>query len=444
MALFNNFKMIQGAAFAVLLGVPLLNTGCPAAEQITGALCCKDFAAGADMSTASFGLEGDAAVKFRAFAQASGDLAAVSAGISTDIEGACQAMALDFGADPNDPMVKDKSGPDAVTAWCTLAAGKISASADLKAAGTLTIVASPPQCTVEASFQAKCEGGCKADVMCTEPDISARCDPGQLSGSCSAECKGTCEGSASAAAACEGSCDAKCEGSCEAMGGVAVDCTGSCSGACNGMCEGSAGTMMMSTGHCDGTCHGKCDAKCEVSAQAPAVKCTGKCTGKCQGSCKFAAMAKLKCDASCKGGCSVAYTAPKCEAKLTPPMCKGDAKCQANCNASGSARAECKPPSVQIAFTGDISANIKAQAQLKSLEVNLPKVILALKTRLTDLQASAEGTLQYSGELAVNAGAYAKAAGCITNIGTSLQATVSNMKASFDGCTAINGAIKFM
>ncbi len=443
----------KGIMVMALTGVAMVPAlmGCPSAvNDVTGSVCCTDFKAGTDMSTATFNLDGNAAGTFRAFAQAAGDLAATSASIENDIQGACQALALDFGADPKDPGVQNVTGTNAVTAWCHLAAVKIAAataaSGDLAAAGTLTVTFSPPQCAVEANFQAKCEGSCQVDASCTEPDVTARCDPGQLSGECSASCTGTCEGSVSAAASCEGSCDASCQGSCEAQGGVSVSCTGTCSGNCSGTCDAAAGTNTNNTGHCDGTCKGKCDAKCEVAASAPAVKCEGKCTGKCTGSCKFAANANLKCDASCKGGCSVAYTAPRCEAKLTPPKCQGDANCQANCNASASARAECTSPSAQIAFSGDISGNVRAQAEIHSLETNLPTLALAFTTRLPGLEAQGKAVFDYSGTLVTSAGVYAKAAGCIPVIASSLSASLDpqsgSLAASFSAVTEINGAIK--
>jgi hypothetical protein len=444
MTVFTRLK--SGVMVAVALAIPILSNGCGDDNPLSPSnLCCTDFKVGADLTGVDFGVDASIKGSFGAFAQAAGDLSAVAAASLTDVTAACRAIAIDTGADPNDASVKDKTGADAAKGWCNLATAQIKAQLTGKfaAAGQLSIQVSPPRCEIEASFQAKCEGGCKADVSCTEPEISARCDPGQLSVQCSGSCTGSCEGSVSAAASCEGQCDASCEGSCEATGGVAVDCTGSCSGACTGTCEGAAGTTN-STGHCDGTCKGKCDAKCEVSANAPAVKCEGKCTGKCTGSCKFAADAKLKCDASCKGGCTGTATAPKCEADLKPPVCKGDVDCQANCKASGSARANCHPPEIQIAASGKLDASVQAEFDLfiNTLQLNLPKLLLVFKSRGEAFVANIEAMGKAGGTIVADPGKLGvKGAACSGAIVSAAADALANMKVSVEASANVAGAV---
>jgi hypothetical protein len=443
MTVFNRLK--SGVLVAAAITIPVLANGCSAANDLQNAACCTDFKVGADMTGVDFKVDASIKGQFTSLAQASGDLSAVAAASLTDVTAACKAIATDLGAKADDPSTTGKGGADLATQWCTLAVAQIKANAGFTAATSggakLQLQISPPECHVEASFQASCEGSCKADVSCTEPDLTARCDPGQLSGQCSASCTGTCEGSVNAAASCEGSCDASCEGSCEAQGGVAVDCTGTCSGNCNGSCEGAAGTTQT-TAHCDGTCKGKCDAKCEVAANAPTVKCAGKCTGKCTGGCKFAADAKIKCDASCKGGCSVAVTAPKCDVDLKPPTCKGDASCQANCKASGQARASCTPPSVKLAASASVTFNADAQASfdilVNTLEVNLPKLVLVFKARgdafVTDLKAVADAGVSLSADPGKLSG---KATACIVPIAAAASTALTNMQASLSASGSV-------
>jgi hypothetical protein len=84
-------------------------------------------------------------------------------------------------------------------------------------------------------------------------------------------------------------------------------------------------------------------------------------------------------EVNCKGGCAGAYTAPKCETELTPPVCTGDTNCQASCSARASANAQCTPPTVTLFANVDATGDV---AKLKAtVEANLPKILLAAKTK---------------------------------------------------------------
>src|SRR5262245_59157762 len=91
------------ALFVAGLAAPLLLTAYGEDGLVpdpTGDLCCKDFVVGADMSGVDFGLEGEVAGEFSAFAQAGGDLSAVATGALDDVAIACENIARDLGADP--------------------------------------------------------------------------------------------------------------------------------------------------------------------------------------------------------------------------------------------------------------------------------------------------------------------------------------------------------
>ena len=229
---------------------------------------------------------------------------------------------------------------DNVQAACDMATAKIKA----EFSAGVSVVYVPGKCEVEAEAQLSCEASCKSDVMCTEPDISVRCEPGKLSVECSGECTGTlsCEGSASVAVKCEGACNGS--------------CSGTCGGTCNGECEGTC-SVKDSDGKCAGTCSGTCKGACSA-----------KCTGTCSGSCTYDANASVKCDAKarCEGMCSVAGTAPRCDGEITPPKCSGNASCQGSCEGKAKFNAKCTPPTVTVTgfadadFTTTLTDNLPA------------------------------------------------------------------------------------
>ena len=136
---------------------------------------------------------------------------------------ACKNIAVAGGqtvtisAQPTDQEVKD-----------ACAAAQTAINAEFSAAGTVTLSVQGGECRVNASAQVSCEGGCKVDASCTEPELSVRCTGGELSVKCEGTCSGTatCEGSATVQAECEGTCQATCEGTCSGT------CVGDCSGTC--------------------------------------------------------------------------------------------------------------------------------------------------------------------------------------------------------------------
>src|SRR5690606_27194133 len=258
------------------------------------------FEVGADLSGVDFGLEGTAAVNFKAFAQAMADLSAVGAATLADIEVACLNLATDLGASKDDIAAANaKGGTDKVKELCTLATaqieGKFGAHGALSAHGELWVDFEPPGCSASVSATADCSAQCEVSAGC-ECDIEAnppKCEGGKLEVSCEGSCEVTAE---SPRISCEGSCQGSCEGSCTADVGASVKCDGKCDGTCT------AGAGADETGiQADGSCKGQCEGTCEIRAGAD-IQGEGTCQGTCDATCEAApGSASAKCSGSCSG-----------------------------------------------------------------------------------------------------------------------------------------------
>ncbi|MFS8065238.1 MAG: hypothetical protein ACMG6S_02580 [Byssovorax sp.] len=393
----NNMKwrLVAAPLAMMLLGIPAV-----ACEEIAGAadtLCCKDFKVGADLSAVDWDIEGEGAATFGAFMQATADFAGTATAAVSDVGSACQAIAVDLGADPRGVKQTDQAAR--TTAWCDLAVAQITAVLG----GNITVVAQPPSCSFNASVQANCEAKCTVEASCEAElgNIELRCEPGEISGKCRAECTGTCEGSANLAVKCDGVCKGTCEGD--------------CNGACSNMGPG-------------GTCRGSCDATCK---------------GECRGSCEVDAKAKVECSGDCTGGCSVAVVAPKCKGELKPPSakCQGSAECSGSCRASSNAKAECTEPSVEVRFSG--AASIDTDLAIASLRLNLPKIVAAARGKVTLLAANAEELVTVTGSFATNAKDLSVKAGlCAIPAGEALAQAGTNLKATVTASSKVLGAVK--
>src|SRR2546430_782817 len=99
----SRLKPITALALCAVT-VPLLISACnPSDNPVAAAqngLCCTKFVVGADMTGVDFGLTGQVDGKFKAFAQAGSDLAAVASASLTDVALACENIARDVGATP--------------------------------------------------------------------------------------------------------------------------------------------------------------------------------------------------------------------------------------------------------------------------------------------------------------------------------------------------------
>jgi hypothetical protein len=281
--------------------------------------------------------------------------------IATSVAAACTNIASDLGVTPQNPTDVESA--------CQ-AADQAIADAITDGSLSITFVASPPVCSVDAQAQISCEAGCTVDASCNPGTIETRCDPGHFSVACDTECSAdvavVCVADAGASISCEGSCNGICNGSCE--------------GACEGTCEGTTGTG----GSCDGTCNGTC---------------SGTCNGSCEGSCEYEASASGQCDVDasvrCRGGCEGSASLPRCEMVLMPPECELEAECQASCEAEASFKATCEPGRVHVVVdAGD------ATALAATLEENLP-ALLAVVDGYVLLWGNVEGFAEDVGDLYV-------------------------------------------
>jgi hypothetical protein len=361
---------------AGLSALPLM--GCEEVSKAQQDLCCSEFTPGADLASVEWGLDAQAELNYGAFMQSVSDFTGAAGALVTDVTNACQAIAIDLGAEPGEVTATSPSAR--ANAWCDLAVERLGA-----VSGELAISFQPPSCTIDASVQANCEAKCSANVECqvTPAQVIARCDPGKLSGRCTAECTGTCEGSANLAVACEGTCEGTCEGECD--------------GACS--VEGA-----------NGECRGACE---------------GTCKGECRGSCQIDTGVDVKCNADCTGGCSVEYEAPKCKAQLEPPSaeCQGSAECSGSCEASASAKADCKEPSVEISGEESLSAAIA------TLKANLPRLLVVAKARGQLLVDNAQAVVDASANLDGAVGGSVKATACLIPAGRAIETALVNVEA---------------
>jgi hypothetical protein len=255
-------------------------------------------------------------------------LEASATAIATNVAAACANIATDLGMPP--------SNSSDVQSACQAADQAIAAAID-GGSLSITIVASPPVCSIDAQAQLSCEAGCTVDGSCNPGTIETRCEPGHFSVACNAECS------------------ADVDVVCVAEANAAITCEGSCNGICNGTCEGTCQGTTGEGGACEGTC-------------------SGTCTGTCEGSCEYEADAFVECDASasvrCRGGCEGSASLPRCETELTPPSCDLEAECQATCEAEASFKATCEPGRVHVVVdAGD------ATALAETLEENLPTLL---------------------------------------------------------------------
>lgn len=402
----NGFKFVPGIVLAGAVGAMALGSGgCSAVSNAAqAAQGCDEFSGGV---SAVGSLDIDANTK--AFVTAAAQLQGVATTMEGNVLTACIGIATDLGQmDTWTAKGPDGGGKldDEVTEACNKAVVGINAALMAATAAQVTcgLSVSGGECQVQAQAQIDCEGKCTGAASCMMGSIEARCTPAQLTGQCSGTCNAsaTCEGSATVQANCQGSCSGECSGSCTPPSGGSVDCNGMCNGTCMGTQTG-------------GMCQGKCAGTCTYM-QGMSGSCSGSCKGTCSGSCKLDANAMVNCGANvnCTGGCSVAYTAPQCEGKLTPPMCNIDANCEASCQSQAEFSAMCTPPTVKLDCTGMVTTQITTLVM--TLEKNLPAIFAAAKAQ---------------GQLAVDA------AGSVATTGKAVVANVGNLGGKAIACAGV-------
>jgi hypothetical protein len=346
----RSFGFLSVLAAGVAVGV----AGCGTNPEPTSVVC-TDFRAGSDLSESTFGVEGELQQSYGAFAQAAGDLAAVANQMLRDVGASCLGLAVELGADPDDARARDKSEPDAVRAWCKIAAERFTEVRPRLKRSHFAVQIVTPKCATDTKFQVACEQKCLGKAACTETPTEERCPVDARVGVCAGTCSGACTGSETAMASCAGKCSGSCFGTCAKEDDEATDCSGGC-------------------------------------------VCTTICTGACTGACAVPE-AGGHCDALCAGGCSEPMRAQTCTQPLAPPTCAGDIDCQKSCSASGAARAVCPDGSLAVVIDAEARAEKDVARIIGALERHLPLVFLAARGRAQVLHDGASDVLDSAGHI---------------------------------------------
>ncbi len=375
----------RGVASAVcMLGIAAIPLGgCgDVADVVEG--CDKDFTA-----AANWGANLDIDNRVVTFMGAAGALVTLSDAMVKDVTDACVGIAVATKRDA--AKWETLEGADRLKAVCAEAELGFDAVIAANSMIALAVNVEGGGCEASLSASAECNARCDVTGMCTPAQLEAKCTPGQLAGSCSAACTG----------------------SCRADVGATVQCNGACSATCNGTCAGTW-SNADGTGRCDGVCNGTCSGTCDVQAGAT-----------------------VQCGGTCRGECSVAFEAPHCEGKLTPPECNVDADCEASCRAQVQAEAVCTPPKVSI----DVVAGAPQDLMdlIGALEVHLPKLIQNLGVR-GEATIDAANTLVTVGDNLGDAITSSGKAFVCTTLAASAAATASvEVKVSVEASVNIGG-----
>lgn len=341
------------------------------------------------------------AQKAEAVIRAAGRFSTESAALSTALEASCRRMATDLG------LTIPSAGEDElqVEVTCRALAGEIDDIATSELGGaTITIVAEPPRCYVDANAELDCVAECDASFSAMS---TVRCEGGEVQGRCDATCSGTCylEGELTCAGECRGSC------------------TGTCSGDCNGACDGTC-SVTDEAGNCIGTCEGTCMGTC-----------SGQCTGTCSGTC--VADIEGACTGTCEGMCSVEFVEPRCTGG-TDIM--ADADCEATCRADARLEAECTEPVVSVVAAGVLPGS-RAANLVSTLQRNWPAFV-ATRARLEGAISAGATFVSAASDLAGNVGTVgAQAAACLTVATADLTSAVGEMSASVSVSVEVSASI---
>ncbi len=338
-----------GARLVTILTLPLLAT----CQPVDDAECQGNFGGA------------EAGLKVQALIETSRALVRAAGEINADVLKACRDMAGKLGI-PEAELAPKTMGESPTEAACNRVSAEIKTviETNLTANAKLTIVATPPACTIDAQFTRTCIETCEKKTI-TETEV--RCKPGKLSGMCSATCMGSCRGS----------CGGSCKGSCTGM------CTGMCSGTCNGKCSGTCSAMAMNAmgqAECAGTCSGMCEGSCSAM-------CTGSCSASCEGSCS------ASCMGTCRGSCDVMFVAPKCE---EIEIMREVNECSRSCDTQARAKAECTAPALLVDFRANITVEQRAKLgkAVEALKVGFPQLLTAGHKAGVVIMASAEAYQQ--------------------------------------------------
>lgn len=357
-------------------------------EPIT--VLCTDFRVGADLSDAEFGVEKSLEPSYVAFAQAAGDLASTAAATLHDVGSSCQGLAVDLGAEANDPRLAALVEPELSKAWCAIAVERFTAVRPKLVAAHYDVKTVLPRCAIDVDYQTACEARCKTDLSCVEASNEDRCPQANREGLCPGLCTGICQGAETAPAMCAGVCAGTCVGTC-------------------GDDDASAGAR------CDRTCTGTCNAGC-VAREG-------------QG---------MECDARCTGGCSEALVSSVCTIDLAPPLCAGDVDCQRSCKASAAARASCLGGSLEVVIDAEARNDAPLARVIGAMERHLPAVFVAARGRAQLLSDDASDLVDSAGNILARTEEIGqKGAACGVLIAQTGDVASKSLKAAIDGAQKV-------
>ncbi|CAN5819640.1 hypothetical protein BH09MYX1_BH09MYX1_61550 [soil metagenome] len=409
------FTKIRATGFAVVaVGVVAASNGCSAIADAQAAACCPEYVRG-DLNAVAAKVDPSIQGQFFVIAQAAGDLSAVAHSAIGDVSAACMGIAVDLGEDPKGFVVDSAKGAasenvQGANYWCPKAVAKLKAA-------QLTVTFTPPVCSASVQAQASCQAHCSVDAKCDIKVDPPVCKGGTLTVQCKGQCDVTVQ---EPKIECEGTCSGKCEGVCQGSVTAGVDCDGVCQGTCK---AGGAGNGIQGDGSCKGTCEGKCTLR--ANAQ---VTCSGSCSGKCDASCKAqSGSASVKCS----GKCNADYEPLECKGGTLEGCCKVDADCQANCNASVQARAECSPASVAVTGNSD--------AAIATWNKNLPALIEVLKVRGQTFIDGAARVAASAG--AVTGKVSGEGAACLLAMSGDADSATKDFTATLAGATSVTAAV---
>jgi hypothetical protein len=380
------WKKVSAPLLLVGLASPVL-VNCDALGGLVPGMDCPALKDG-NFAQLKFSGSAEVNAQLTGFLEAVYSLDQLALEMETNLIASCGELGTAIGMAEGEVTAEPKGGEGAKQV-CGAVAAKVSGTLEASASVSLSLEIGEPSCKADVKALMDCYGECGAAI---DPgEMSASCEGGEISGSCSGACEGSC--TMEAGAECGGSCDAKCEG----------ECDGECSvknedGSCNGKCEG--------------TCNGSCSVGCKVEGKA-------------------------ECSGECSGGCDVEMEAPKCSGEFKPPSVSVD--CQMNCSAKTAAQVSCTPPSVDIKIEGEASAEV--QALVDGLQVALPKIINIQIGMGERLVAQATGLVEAGKALpSIAAEAGLSAVGCIAGAAEMAIGASASISVNVEASASVSGS----
>jgi hypothetical protein len=152
------------------------------------------------------------------------------------------------------------------------------------------------------------------------------------------------------------------------------------------------------------------------------------------------ARASGTCGGECRGDCSVAFTAPSCTGRVTPPRVSAD--CRAACDARVSAQASCSPGRAELTITGNVgNLQEKVTRVQAALRGGFSQVLL-LRSRLERAASSGAAVVSSARELPSAIGAVgAQVTACAGIAASGLVSAVASVNVSVSVSVQVSGSV---